>query len=116
MPMKIPERLNASIDADVSKVIFDHLRNFLMCAFLLSIGTNEVKQHSSLLFGLLSSEYTGYGVIALATVLILLNLYDGVRKISNTRYHVLMTIVLVSLYVFFSIRVVEIAWNFRINY
>jgi hypothetical protein len=49
--METLERLNIAMDRGISKDIFDHLRNFLMCAFLLAIGTNEVKEHTSILFG-----------------------------------------------------------------
>jgi len=45
------------------KGVFDHIRNFLICAFLFALGTNELKQQTVILFGLLHSNYSGTGII-----------------------------------------------------
>jgi len=113
--MTILERFNNALDRGISKDIFDHLRNFLMCAFLLAIGTNQIKEHSSILFGFIPGQYAGSGVIVVALFLILLNLYDGIRKISKTRYHSMFIIALIVFYLFLSVRVIEMAWDFRID-
>ncbi len=84
-----------------------------MCAFLLAIGTAEFTQQTNLFLGLVSSQYSGTGVIALSIILICLNLYDGIRKISRTKYHLILTIVLIIIYIFLSIRVIEMTWDFR---
>ena len=84
-----------------------------MCAFLLAIGTAEFTQQTNLFLGLVSSQYSGTGVIGLSIILICLNLYDGIRKISRTKYHLILTILLISIYIFLSIRVVEMTWDFR---
>jgi hypothetical protein len=84
-----------------------------MCAFLLAIGTAEFTQQTNLFLGLVSSQYSGTGVIGLSIILICLNLYDGIRKISRTKYHLILTIVLISIYIFLSIRVIEMTWDFR---
>jgi len=111
--MKIFDQLNSSLDAGLSKTVFDHFRNFLMCAFILAIGANELKQHTSHFFGLVPSSYSGIGVIVISCLLILLNLYDGIRKISKFKYHIILIICLIIIYLFFSIRVVEMTWHFR---
>jgi hypothetical protein len=112
--MKFTRWLNSVLDKGMSKELFDHIRNFLICAFLLAIGTSELKHHESQFFGLVPGEYSGIGVIVFSLILIALNLYDGIRKLSNLKHHLLATIGLVMLYVFLSIRVVEMAWNYRI--
>jgi len=114
--MKILERFNNVLDRGFAKTVFDHLRNFLMCAFLLAIGTNELKEHTSLLFGFIPRQYSGSGVIGISFILIFLNLYDGIRKISRSKYHLILTIGLVVIYFIFSVRVIEMAWHFRITY
>ena len=114
--MKKLKQINSALDEGFCKSVFDHLRNFLMCTFLLAIGTNELKEHTSQLFGFIPSQSSGLGVIGISFILILLNLYDGIRKISSSKYHLLLTIILVALYIIFSIRVIEMAWNFRIAY
>jgi len=111
--MKILKQINTALDDGLSKSVFDHIRNFLMCAFLLAIGTAELKQHTSQFFGLISSQYSGVGVIGLSFILICFNLYDGIRKISGSKYHVILTILLISIYIFLSIRVIEMSWDFR---
>ena len=113
--MKTIRQINTALDEGLAKSVFDHIRNFLMCAFLLAIGTAEFKQHTSHFLGLVSSNYSGVGVIGLSIILICLNLYDGIRRISRTKYHLILTIVLISIYIFLSIRVVEMTWDFRMT-
>ena len=49
----------------------------------------------------------------MASVLIFFNLYDGIRRISKSKYHFSLTIGLVLIYLFLSVRVIEMAWDFR---
>ena len=42
-------RLNAALDKGFVKSVFDHIRNYLMCAFLLTIGTSQFNQKSDLI-------------------------------------------------------------------
>jgi hypothetical protein len=111
--MKIIRQIDTALDEGLAKSVFDHIRNFLMCAFLLAIGTAEFNQQTNLFLGLVSSQYSGTGVIGLSLILICLNLYDGIRKISKSKYHLMLTIVLISIYIFLSIRVIEMSWDFR---
>jgi len=46
-------------------------------------------------------------------MLISLNLYDGIRRISKSQYHIVFTFALVLTYLFLSVRVIEMAWDFR---
>jgi len=87
-----------------------------MCAFILAVGANELKQPTSHFFGLVNSSYSGIGVIGIACILILINLYDGIRPLMGFKYHTVLVLGLIAVYAFLSIRVVEIAWNFRVAY
>jgi hypothetical protein len=111
--MKTIKRLNDALDNGASKQIFDHIRNFLIGAFILAIGTTEFRQPGHQFFETIPPGYAGLGVISFAAVLISLNLYDGIRRISNSKYHLSLTLGLVVLYLFLSVRVVEMAWDFR---
>jgi hypothetical protein len=113
--MKFLERTNNALQRGVPKQIFDHIRNYLICAMLLAVGINEFKENTSLLFGLISSKYSGIGAIGIACMLIALNLYDGIRRLSGFKYHLILTVCLVSLYVIMSGRLVEMMLNFRIE-
>jgi hypothetical protein len=111
--MKPIKRLNSALDRGAIKQIFDHVRNYMICAFILAIGTTELRQEGSQFFDLIPPGYSGLGVIFGACVLICFNLYDGIRRISRSKYHISLTFGLVLMYLFLSVRVVEMAWNFR---
>jgi hypothetical protein len=111
--MKLIKNLNEILDSGASKQVFDHVRNFMIGAFILAIGTTEFRQQDSQFFELIPPGYAGLGVIFFAIVLILFNLYDGIRRISKSKYHLSLTLGLSLLYLFLSVRVVEMAWNFR---
>ena len=110
MPIK---RLNSALDRGAIKQVFDHVRNYLICAFMLAVGTTELRQAESQFFDLIPPGSAGMGVIFFAFVLICLNLYDGIRRIWKYKYHISLTIGLVLIYLFMSVRVIEMAWNFR---
>ena len=107
------KRLNSALDRGVIKQIFDHVRNYMICAFILAVGTTELRQQESQFFDLIPPGYAGSGVIFVAGVLICVNLYDGIRRISSSKYHISLTIGLVLTYLFLSVRVIEMAWDFR---
>ena len=62
-----------------------------------------------------SSSLAGVGVVGAAIIFLFINFYDGVKRISRTEYHRALIVGFVAVYLFFSIRVVEMAWNFRGN-
>ena len=111
--VKTIKYFNSALDRGLIKQVFDHIRNYLICAFILAIGTTELRQQESEFFDLIPAKYAGWGVIGLAAMLISLNLYDGIRRISKSRYHIVFTIALILLYLFLSVRVIEMAWDFR---
>jgi hypothetical protein len=111
--MKPFRRFNSALDRGVIKQIFDHVRNYMICAFILAVGTTELRQTESQFFDLIPPGYAGSGVIFVASILICFNLYDGIRRISRSKYHISLTIGLVLTYLFLSVRVIEMAWDFR---
>ena len=114
--MKFMKQFNESIDRGLAKNVFDHIRNLLICTFLLAVGTTEYREHTSRVFGFFNSEYSGTGVIGISILLIFLNFYDGIRKIFRTKFHIIFSILFTVIYVFISIRLVEMAWNYRVPY
>jgi len=112
--MKITRFINTFIDSGKMKSLFDHVKNLVVFSLLLALGTNDLHQHKSDVVGIFPSHYLGIGVITFAVILILLNLYDGVRRLSKLEHHKLFTFFMISLYIFLTIRVVEVAWYYRL--
>ena len=111
--MNIVRRLNSALDQGVSKQVFDHVRNYMICALILAIGTTELREKEAQFFDLIPPGYSGLGVVALGVLLILFNLYDGIRRISRSPHHRLLIAALIVLYLFMTARIVEMAWDFR---
>ena len=105
--------LNTVLDKGVVKGIFDHIRNYLMCAFLLTIGTSQFNQKSDLIMNFAPEKFSGYGIIGISIILMILNLIDGIRSISKSKNHLFWSIGLIVVYVFVSMRIIELAWHFR---
>jgi len=107
------KKFNAALDKGLSKSVFDHVRNYMMCSLLLAIGVTEFEENSNLLFGLVPNNYSAICLVGLSCILFSLNLYDGIREISKSRYHSMYTFGLVMLYVAMSVVVIELASSFR---
>lgn len=113
--MKYFNRLNTALEHGLSNSIFINLRNFLICSLLLALGVMDFQQDKYIFFGLIKYKYAGIGFIGFSCILICLNLYDGIRKISKHKYHLLLTLGLIIIYVYISLRVIELALHFRIS-
>lgn len=107
------ERYGLLFDSGFSKAIFDHLRNYLMCSFLLAVGITEFRQYADASATFTVSNYAAVAIIALSCILFCLNLFDGIVQISKYKYHSIYTLGLVVCYAVMSIGVIELAVNFR---
>lgn len=85
--MILIKKFHNSLEQGLTKNIFDHVRNYLMCAFLMATGTYAMKYGSGGLLDIVTSEFTGVGIIALGFILALLNLYDGIYRMSKFKHH-----------------------------
>lgn len=101
------------LDQDLSTKVFDNLKNLIVCALLFAAGTNALRHGQAVFLGVFPSNTTGWGLIVLSSVLMLLNISDGVRRLSKLKYHIALQILIVAIYVLVAERVVEIVWNFR---
>ena len=116
LSMNVINRINEKLENGFTKGLFDHIRNLLMCAFLLAIGTGQLKEQSDMLIGITQGKYSGAGVIAVAFILITINIYDGVRIIRKAKVNILLSISSILLYLFLTLKVFEMAWDFRVPY
>jgi hypothetical protein len=116
MPPSI--RVNALLDSGLVKEIFDHVRNYLMCAFLLAVGVLAFKDKTGLFFGQVANanhNFSGLAIIGLSCILFGLNLLDGIRRIRRFGYGRLFSVVFTVGYVVLSIRMLELAWYLRLT-
>ena len=113
--MKFFEKINSAIDKGLTKAIFDHVRNYLMCAFLFAAGSYGMQNQSELFLSEYIGPSTGIALFILAGLLALLNFYDGVYKLTQLKYHNLISVLLFCIYILLSFRIVEITLGYRIG-
>lgn len=114
MIMKKTRPNNSFLDSGKLTALFDYVKNLVIFSLLLALGTNDLHHHQSNFFGVLSSKYLGIGVIAVALILVFLNLYDGIRRLTRLEHHKFFTAILILLCIFITIRIVEVAWYYRL--
>ena len=57
----------------------------------------------------------GYGVAAVGLILAILNLLDGLHKLARTSTPISLRVLVIMLYLFFSVRVLQLIYLFRIS-
>ncbi|MCO8309352.1 hypothetical protein [Pseudomonas mandelii] len=110
---KLWRKYLALLDTDFTTQVFDNIKNLLVCALLFAAGSNALHSDHSLFLGLLASSLTGWGLIAVSGILMLLSVSDGLRRLSRLPYHTAFQIILFLIYLILALRVVEIVWAFR---
>ncbi|MES2818082.1 MAG: hypothetical protein V4812_03755 [Pseudomonadota bacterium] len=110
---KLWSQYRALLEEDLTRKVFDNVKNLLVCALLFAAGTNAVQGDHEVLLGLFVVKLTGWGLIAVSAVLLFLNVSDGLHNLAKLRYHRFFQIILFLVYLIFSIRAVEIMWSFR---
>lgn len=111
--MNVVSRLNRKIDSEFIKNIFDHVRNLLICAFLLAVGTSNIKEEDGIFFSISQGSITKSCIVAIALILIAINTYNGIRIINNEKFNRLISISLVFLYLFLTVNILEMGWDLR---
>jgi hypothetical protein len=111
--MSILAKINNAIDEGRINDIFMHVRNYVVCSLILAAGFHTIKNPRNLFFGTKADEVAGVVTIVFGFLLILLNLYDGIYKLSKYKYSLLLNILLVAIYLLVTLRIFEIIWNFR---
>ena len=92
----------------IARDILEHFRNLLLCATLLALGLVARSRSGDLLGGSLVKAGVGWGVIAVATALAVLNLWVGVNRLKQWRRWKLWGGLLVAAYVLIAVRVLEV--------
>lgn len=101
------------LEAGLSKAVFDHTRNFLMCSLLFATGFFSLKHPPRLALTSWLAEYAGWTIIVMAVLLMLLNLTDGITRIARLTHKKTLIILLILLYVLISFRFLTMVVGFR---
>lgn len=101
------------LDADLSTKVFDNFKNLLVCGLLFAAGTEAIHGNHQILLGLWVSSFTGWGLILVSALLLLLNISDTLHRLAKLPYHTVLQVILCVLYLVLASRVVEIVWSFR---
>ncbi|MBB2497510.1 hypothetical protein [Aquipseudomonas ullengensis] len=110
---KLWRKYLALLDNDLCTKVFDNFKNLLVCALLFAAGTEALHGDHRLFMGLWVSNLTGWGLIIVSALLLLLNISDGLHRLAKLRYHRVLQVILCLLYLVLAVRVVEIVWSFR---
>ena len=99
-------------ERDVSRTIFEHTRNLLVATLVLAAGLEAI-EHDPRDIGPLAFRSTGYVVAVLGTGLVLLNLADGMHRLSKAGLPRLWQTLLIAAYVVLFWRVTHLILLFR---
>jgi hypothetical protein len=95
-----------------TEAIFKHASNLLVSTLILAAGLHATRSGKSIP-SVINVGAVGYIVAAIGGALLILNLADGLRKLSKLRQHVLLQLLLVLVYAFVSVRVAQLVLAFR---
>lgn len=94
--------------------IFDHTRNLVVATIFVAAGADALKHPASSIFlGVVSIQFASYLIMAAGLLLITLNLMDGLNKLSKVRRPIGWRIILVIVYLIFSLRMAQMIIAFR---
>ncbi|RTZ48009.1 hypothetical protein EKL30_03270 [Candidimonas sp. SYP-B2681] len=106
--------LNSLIAQDKMKLVFEHLRNLLMCTVLLAAGSYQLERPVGMLVGSSLQSSLGYGVVGIALILIVFSLLDGIYRLGKTRYSTILKLGLIIIYIVIAVRIVVVTATFRV--
>jgi|SRR5471030_123048 len=110
---KLWRKYLALLDTEFTTQVFDNIKNLLVCALLLAAGTNALHSSHHMFLGLFAADVAGWSLIAVSALLMVLNVSDGLRRLSRLPYHTAFQVLLFLIYLVLAVRVVEIVWDFR---
>jgi hypothetical protein len=76
------------------KTIFDHLRNLIYFALIIAVGSYVHANPPEWAKSISASKVFGYPIIAIGVILMLLNLSEGIYKLSKLKHPVLLSILI----------------------
>ena len=107
--------LNQALDRGFVRLLFERIRNYLICATILAIGFIEYKQKPGFFLGMNVGDYSGTPIILLGLGLFLLNTYDTIRVCFRFLQGIIARTIFSAVFVLFAIRLIELAWKFAVS-
>jgi hypothetical protein len=94
--------------------IFAHMRNLVVASLIVAAGAFAARESDkSQLLSVADAAYVGYGAAFVGVLLLLLNLVDGLRRLTRRRHHIDLRAVLIAIYVILSVRLAQLLFIFR---
>jgi hypothetical protein len=101
-------------DQDGLNTVFQHARNVLSGTMIIAAGMYAAHHlGASPLPGMWTLHVAGYVVTAIGIVLLVLNLCDGLRRLSRRRHHLALRVATIVVYVALSVRLTQVIVYFR---
>ncbi|SFL92000.1 hypothetical protein SAMN05444747_101279 [Variovorax sp. OV329] len=101
-------------DEEGLNTVFQHARNIFTSTVLISAGmyaSHHPKAAS--LAALWNMHYAGYIVAVIGVLLLLLNLWDGLRRLSSRRHALVLRVLAITAYVLLSLGLTQVILHFR---
>ena len=99
-------------DNGVLRLIFENARNMAVSTLITAAGLEVVRDGPGEL-DLVNPTMVGYVVAAIGSTLLLLNLFDGLWRLSRMKSHLVLQILLCAAYAFIFWRVVTLVLYFK---
>ncbi len=113
MMRKFWKRYLDLLDGDLNTKVFDNVKNLVVCALLFAAGTNVLRSQHEVFMGLMGASITGWTLIGISALLMLLNISDGLNRLAKVRHHRAVQTLFCVVYLILAFRLVEIVWDFR---
>lgn len=101
-------------DDGVLRLIFENTRNLAVSSLVTAAGLEVVRTGPGTL-DLAHPTAVGYVVTAIGACLLLLNLLDGIWRMSRLKWHLVLQIALCCTYAFISWRVAQLVLSFKVS-
>jgi hypothetical protein len=111
--MRILAKINSTLDDGLVIVVFTHIRNYSLCIMIIAAGFFAMESQHELLPGLFADEFAGVITVVVGFLLALLNLYVAVHRLSKSRFHIILNVLLIGIYIIITARIFEVIWHFR---
>ena len=92
----------------IARDVFEHARNLVLCATLLGLGLVARERSADLMGAAIFQGIIGWGVIVVAALLALLNLWVGVIRLKAWKHWKLWSVALLAVYGLIVMRVMEV--------